>query len=66
MTAGRYRIKQEDAGWTIYDCGTGEPALIGRRRQTGLDEPQADQLCEALNEQRTPGAAVRHPDRPFL
>ena len=44
----RYDIREDDAGWTVFDLFTGHPVVIARVPQTGLDIQDADELVELL------------------
>jgi hypothetical protein len=46
---GRYDIREEDNGWTVFDVWTGEPVVIALVPQVGLDIQDADELAELLD-----------------
>ncbi len=46
--AARYDLKQDHAGWTVYDIFTGLPVLVRDVPQTGLDIQDADDLADLL------------------
>jgi hypothetical protein len=45
----RYDIREDDAGWTVFDIFTGEPVVISLVPQTGLDIQDAVELAELLH-----------------
>lgn len=55
--AGRYDMRRDDEGWTVFDIWTGWPAVVKGAEQIGLDIEDADDLVDllnALNERRVP------------
>jgi hypothetical protein len=45
----RFDIRPDQAGWTIYDRTTGEPAIIDGFVSVGLAFDDADDLVDLLN-----------------
>jgi hypothetical protein len=45
----RYDIREDDAGWSVFDLWTGEAVVIGLTPQTGMDIQDADELADLLN-----------------
>jgi hypothetical protein len=49
IMAARYDIKQDHAGWTVYDIFMGQPVLVHNVPQIGLDFDDADDLADVLS-----------------
>jgi hypothetical protein len=45
----RFDIRPDQAGWTIYDRTTGEPAVVAGFVSEGLPFDDADDLVDLLN-----------------
>lgn len=45
----RYGIREDDAGWSVYDVWTGETVVIELEVQSGLEIQDADDLADKLN-----------------
>jgi hypothetical protein len=45
----RYDIREDDAGWSVYDVWTGETVVIELEVKSGLDIQDADDLADKLN-----------------
>lgn len=56
MTTGRFHVRPDRDGFSVYDARTGEPAVIGMTPQTGLSREDADHTADLLN--RRPDAAL--------
>jgi hypothetical protein len=55
-----YDFREERGTWTIYERGSGRPAVLNGRPQTGLDLNEADELASALNRGRSSRQWSRH------
>jgi len=51
----RYALRPDQTGWTVYALWTGEPALVGGARQTGLAEADARHMLKLLNAEARKG-----------
>ncbi|TXN62994.1 hypothetical protein FV232_24265 [Methylobacterium sp. WL30] len=47
--AQSFDMRKDDAGWTVYDIATYEPARVNGVPQTGLSIEVADDLVDLLN-----------------
>jgi hypothetical protein len=45
---GRYDLREDHHGWTVFDIWTAAPVIIRETPQVGLDIQDADELAEAL------------------
>lgn len=54
----RYSLRKETGGWTVFDVWTGQPVVIARQPQTGLNRKAAGELTALLNEQVRQGNRV--------
>jgi len=45
----RFVIRPDQAGYTVSDIWTGEPAIIAMTRQTGLTQADAEHTADLLN-----------------
>lgn len=51
MAAPRlFDVREDGAGWTVFDVATGEPLALEAVPQTGLPHGAALQLARVLNE----------------
>jgi hypothetical protein len=46
---GRFDIRPDPDGWTIYDRDTNEPAVVDGLTSVGLPYADADELVDLLN-----------------
>jgi hypothetical protein len=46
---GRYDMRKEGDGWTVFDRFTGWPASVNGVEQVGLPTEDADDLVDLLN-----------------
>ena len=51
----RYAVRPDANGFTTFVIFTGEPALVGGVRQTGLSEADARHMAKVLNAQSRRG-----------
>jgi hypothetical protein len=49
IMSARYDIREDDAGWSVYDVWTGQAVVIEFELKTGLDIQDADDLADKLN-----------------
>lgn len=47
----RYALRPDEAGWTVYELWTGDPAVIAGTPQTRLSEDDARHMAALLNTQ---------------
>ena len=47
--SARYDIREDDAGWSVYDVWTGQPVVIEFEPKVGLEIQDADDLADKLN-----------------
>ena len=65
---GRYNMRFDADGWTVYDARTGETLAVDGREMRGLSMEQAGALVHGLNSmaagESAPERATRPPDGP--
>ena len=45
----RYDIREDYEGWTVFDIFTGQPVVIAKVLQVGLEIQDANDLADLLN-----------------
>jgi hypothetical protein len=51
----RFALRQDSAGWTVYEIWSGQPALVASVPQTGLSEDDAKHTLALLNKKARSG-----------
>lgn len=54
-----YDLRKDNAGWTVYDTVTLEPACVDGVAQVGLAKAAADDLMDVLNRLERRNALAR-------
>jgi hypothetical protein len=53
--ADRFALRQDAAGWTVYEVWSSKPAIVAAVAQTGLSEADAQHTAKLLNGQARRG-----------
>ena len=60
-----FDMRPDREGWTVYETGTGRPALLDDLALVGLDHEAADELVGLLNRAGRPRRPKRLSDWPL-